>query len=139
MLKGINYNNGFENYITINQPTRVIFRYQHCSIQDISICFPKQNKNLSYSVKIADFQNSIEDELRQINEENSAGLDSRDPSNRLTFDLFNYHNLAEIDQYLSATESAKADLAVDFSLKSVATTHEGRPIKLISISSKDKR
>ena len=67
------------------------------------------------------------------------GLQNRDPSNRLTFDLFTYHKLEEIDTYLAAIQSSAADLAVDFSLRSVATTHEGRPIKLVSISSKDKR
>ena len=74
-----------------------------------------QSKNLSYSIKIENFQSSIEEELRQIEEESASGLEFRDPSNRLAFDLFNYHKLDEIDQYLNAIQNSALDLAVEFS------------------------
>ena len=77
--------------------------------------FHFQSKNLTYSIKIEDFADSINNELRQIEEESSSGLQFRDPSNRLAFDLFNYHKLEEIDEYLNSIENSKADLAADFS------------------------
>merc|ERR1719215_591585 len=73
-----------------------------------------ENQNVSYRVKLDDFQMVVDEQMRHIRDAEGEfsfrAPGDRPPDFRQDFNLFNYHNLDDIERYITQIQSVFPDL-----------------------------
>ena len=103
-------------------------------------------RNMTINVISSNFTEMIEDEKLElaIEEENfawSLRATSAQSQGEYPFDLFSYHSLRKMNDYLTHLSQNTANYnpmpGLDVNQRSIGTTYEGRPINMMSISLND--
>jgi len=110
----------------------VEFLVQGVLVKDV--CEFLEKENVTYRIKVDNIQKSVDEEMRHIEDDEGEftfRFGGGPTDSRSEFNLFNYHPLEKIYDFVTQMEAGFPDMV---KVTNVKKTYEGRQIKLVHVS-----